>query len=262
MDDKWNTARSGRRKGMVLRMRCLSRKEIVDYAFAPQEGATASRCAAHLATGCARCNRELRAIKALAAALGEDDVWEEVPEHVLQKAFAIFPCGAGAQARAGAEAGAEAKTETEAVTHAEEDAGVAPEADARRPAARPGPHRPARARPIAKDHAAERLRVPGPGFLVPQPATRSADSARLPSGGTVQVSVRGRDVRGQVFDAAHEDLSGMVVALLDARDAQVARTATDALGRFAFKGLKPGTYNVVVTNHKGDARCRVEIEGR
>lgn len=208
---------------MVLRMRCLSRKEIVDYASGASEGPSALRSAAHLATGCERCTRELEAIRALVAALGEDDVWEDVPEHVLAKAFALFPDN-------------RPTTETQRAR-----TGKTSRAGAQR-------------KPMG-------LRVPGQVLPVPSPATRSGDSTPLPAGGTVHVSVRGSNVRGQVFDAARApgSLSGMPVALLNSDGGEVARTTTDALGRFAFKGLEAGRYTIVVTNHKGDARCQVEI---
>ncbi|MCR4402010.1 MAG: carboxypeptidase-like regulatory domain-containing protein [Firmicutes bacterium] len=206
-------------------MRCLTRREIADYALGLSETETPSRLVArmHLAGGCEKCSRELQAMKALAASLREDDVWEEVPERVLKRAFDIFPAGADARAETGSRVG-------------------------RRPQG------------VSRSRAAGRLRVYGPGFLVPQTATRSAESAPLPSGGTVQVVVRGHDVRGQVFDASREDLSGLTLELLDVQDSLVEQTTTDTLGRFVFRGLRPGTYTLVVKNHKGDARCRVDVK--
>lgn len=208
---------------MVLRMHCLSRREIVDYVSGVSEGSSALRSAAHLATGCERCTQELEAIKALIAALGEDDVWEDVPEHVLAKAFALFP---------------DNRRTTETRTARTEKTN---RAGARK--------------------KAMRLCVPGQVLPMPSPATRAGDSTPLPAGGTVHVSVKGRNVRGQVFDAAcaPERLAGMPVALLNSDGGEVARTTTDALGRFAFRGLEAGRYTVVVTSHKGDARCQVEI---
>ncbi len=91
-------------------MRCPSRKEIAKYALAPREVATSSRCAAHLASGCERCAKELEAMKALVAALAQDDVWEEVPAHFLEKALAVFPDAPPGRTAAPAPAQAPART--------------------------------------------------------------------------------------------------------------------------------------------------------
>ncbi|MEW6229175.1 MAG: carboxypeptidase-like regulatory domain-containing protein [Bacillota bacterium] len=219
-------------------MRCLKHEDIVDYVLGVGEEKAMERSASHLATGCPRCRREAEAVKALASHLANEDVWEEVPRHVLERAFAIFPApataGDGACSRVGT-----ARPREDGTGSASDTPGSRKRATARSSRARP--------RPFA------------PGFLVPQPATRSADSTPLPAGGTLKVSVKGQDIRGQVFDASREDLSGIAVRLLDAGGGEAGATATDPLGRFSFKGLTAGSYTVVVENHKGDARCKVDI---
>src|SRR5690606_39647604 len=54
-----------------------------------------------------------------------------------------------------------------------------------------------------------------------------------------------------LYDPGEPLLAGVQMRLLDAAGREIARTVTDAEGRYRFEGLVPGTYSVVQLQPEG-----------
>ena len=67
------------------------------------------------------------------------------------------------------------------------------------------------------------------------------------------------DVYGQVLMIDDEDPASFVVQIFDG-DAEVSTTATDEIGEFSFRAVKPGAYDVLVSGERVEIRLpRVEL---
>ena len=75
-------------------------------------------------------------------------------------------------------------------------------------------------------------------------------------------AIRGQspgNIGGVVKDTTGAAVAQATVSMLNARQAVIATTVTNARGEFALQGAAPGTYEILVAGHRGFAPKRVAI---
>jgi hypothetical protein len=65
------------------------------------------------------------------------------------------------------------------------------------------------------------------------------------------VSVRAADIVGVIGDANGTAVPGVEISVQDLGGKQIAKTISDAAGKYEVKGLRPGTYNLVARGQSG-----------